>query len=145
MAESKSNNWWVWVLLLGGAAYLYFTSFANKLTFLIQNVQVALSGLLTQLNITLQVTSGSTTSVTLTNMQVTAYYNNAVIGAGIFSAPINPGINLVPVTISLSDLTILADIESAATNGVTGSVSVTLKGSGQVDGLPTSFVQTYNL
>jgi len=135
---------WVWIGVAGAAVYLYVTSAANKFTFLLQNVGIGFSGLTTQLNVTMLVTSAMTSTVTLTNFLVQVIYNNNVIGSSLSSATVNPGQNNIGFTVNLSDLTLVSDVTAAINNGLpSGTVQIQIKGAGQADGLPISFTQTY--
>jgi hypothetical protein len=135
-----------WVLLGVGAVaiYLYFTQIANKFTWLLQNVSISAGGLIATINLKMLVTSGSSVAATVSNMVVNIIYNNNTIGTAV-SQPftINPGSNSITFPVNLSDLTILTDIASAAQNPGT-TISIVIKGSGTIDGVPASFSQNYN-
>jgi hypothetical protein len=77
-------------------------------------------------------------------MVVSIIYNGSTIGTAV-SQPftINPGTNNITFPVNLSDLTIMTDIASAAENPGQ-AISITLKGSGTVDGVPATFTQSYS-
>jgi hypothetical protein len=137
----KTSTW----LILGGillVGYLYLSKLGNKISWMVQNIGIGVSGLTTQLNVTFLVTSAYTTTITVSGFLITCIYNGANIGTGILNATISPGQQAIPVTINLSDVAILLDIEQAANNGVS-SIVITFQGSGLIDSAPVSFSQNY--
>lgn len=140
--KMKTSTW----LIVGAvviAAYAWITSTANKISFVLQNVGIGQNGLLTQLTVTMLITNATTSTITLTNLLLTATYNGTMIGSGLTaSAVIAPGANSIPFNINLSDLTLLGDLAGIVTNGVTG-ISINITGKGLADNLPVSFNQNY--
>jgi hypothetical protein len=133
---------WVVLGVIGVGIYLIATSIATKISFVLQNVGIGVNGILTELQVSLLVTSSAPAAITLTNFTLTAIYNGAVIGTGLISGTINPGQSIISGNINLSDLTIISDITSAIANGVS-SVTVTIQGAGKADNVPLTFTQNF--
>ena len=115
------------IVLVGVGIYLYATSIASKVAFIIENVDINVEGLVTQLQITFLVTSSAPAALSLSNFAITAIYNGSVIGTGTVTGTINPGQNNISGTVNLSDLTIVSDIANAINNNIS-SVTITVPG-----------------
>jgi archaellum component FlaG (FlaF/FlaG flagellin family) len=133
---------WVIIGVLAVGAWWYLTNLGGGLTWLIQNLSIQVNGLLTQVQIQFVVTNSGTSSVALTNTAVNIIYNGSTIGSGIVNTTILPGTNNVTATVNLSDLSIIADIATAAENG-TGSIAITVQETGKANNLPFTLTQGY--
>lgn len=136
------------LLLIGAVAVggylLWVSSNAAGLQWILQNLSIGASGLTTELNLTMTVQNPGSATVNVTNMLVTATYNGTVMGTGLVSSAIPPGTNSVPITIVMSDFSLLTNFLSDYTNG-NASSTVTISGKGMVNSVPASFSTNYSL
>jgi hypothetical protein len=145
IVSKMSTKDWIIIAVVAGVGYWWFkTQSALNLNWTLSDINPSFVGSATVLNADVLVTNTSTASVSLTNVNATLYYNGSPLASGGTSATINPGVQTLTIPFTVSDLTILNDVNSALSNSP-AAYNFQVKGTGLLNGAPVVFSTSYSV